>query len=257
MKTITIDKLKIYAYDTRNEMGAAAGEDAIEAIKKAIAFNGFANVLFAAAPSQNEVLETVCSSDIDWSKVNAFHMDEYIGLDPSHSAGFRNFLKRAIFDKFKFKSVNLLNGNAPDIEKETDRYSQLLKDNPLDVCLMGIGENGHIAFNDPPVADFNDTRLVKAVKLDDKCRNQQVHDGCFSSLSEVPTHALTVTVPGIMAAKHLVCSVPSKTKAEAVRHLVNDEITTKCPCTIMRRHSSANMYVDKDAASLILQREET
>lgn len=252
MKTITIDKLKINVYDTRKAMGAAAGEDAIEAIKKAIAFKGFANVLFAAAPSQNEVLETVCRSDIDWSKVNAFHMDEYIGLDPSHPAGFRNFLKRSIFDKFKFKSVNLLNGNAPDIDEEIARYSQLLKDNPLDVCLMGIGENGHIAFNDPPVADFNDPKLVKAVKLDEKCRNQQVHDGCFAALADVPTHALTVTVPGIIAAKHLVCTVPAKTKAEAVKLLVNDEISTKCPCTIMRRHDSANMYVDKDAASLIL-----
>lgn len=252
MKTITIDKLKINVYDTRKAMGAASGDDAIEAIKKAIAFKGFANVLFAAAPSQNEVLETVCRSDIDWSKVNAFHMDEYIGLDPSHPAGFRSFLKRAIFEKFKFKSVNLLNGNAPDIDEEIARYSQLLKDNPLDVCLMGIGENGHIAFNDPPVADFNDPKLVKAVKLDEKCRNQQVHDGCFAALADVPTHALTVTVPGIMAAKHLVCTVPAKTKAEAVQHLVNDEISTKCPCTIMRRHYSANMYVDKDAASLIL-----
>lgn len=140
------------------------------------------------------------------NRVNAFHMDEYAGLDESHPAGFRNFLKRAIFDRYNFHSINLIDGNAADLEAAMRRYDELLEAHPLDICILGIGENGHIAFNDPDVADFNDPVRVKKVKLDEKCRMQQVHDGCFHDISEVPTHAVTVTVPALCAAAG--CSVP-------------------------------------------------
>lgn len=155
-----VDQLSVHAFDTRADMGECAGPEAAEAIRHVIAEKGVANVcgcnfLKRAIPSQNETLETlVKANDIDWSKVNAFHMDEYVGLDAAHPAGFRNFLKRAIFDKKNFRSVNLLNGNAEDPFEEVMRYERILRDNPLDVCLCGVGENGHIAFNDPPVAIF-------------------------------------------------------------------------------------------------------
>lgn len=250
----TKGNLSVTAFDTRAEMGAKAGRDAAEMIKQVISEKGTANVMFAAAPSQNETLAELCSDrDIDWSKVNAFHMDEYVGLDADHPAGFRNFLRRAIFDRFDFASVNLLNGNADDPEEEAKRYGALLEEYPLDVCLCGIGENGHIAFNDPPVADFNDRVKVKTVKLDEICRNQQVNDGCFDSIEEVPTHALTVTVPGMTAAKHMYCSVPAATKAAAVRHMLEDGISEKCPATILKEHGDAHLYLDSDSAALLIR----
>lgn len=253
IKNYKVEKLSVRIFDTRAEMGKCAGDEAAAEIKKVIDEKGEANVLFAAAPSQNETLETLCGhSEIDWSKVNAFHMDEYTGLEASHPAGFRNFLKRAIFDRFTFKSVNLLNGNSSDYYKEAEEYSKLLIANPLDVCLCGIGENGHIAFNDPAVADFNDPKLVKVVELDMKCRMQQVHDGCFESIDDVPTHALTVTIPGMVSAKVMICSVPASTKADAVKDMTTAEISTACPCTILRKHDDARLYCDKDSAKKIL-----
>jgi len=253
MKQFDLDRLHVAVFDTRKAMGDAAGHDAAEAIRKALSEKDTINVMFAAAPSQNETLAALLSEEgIAWNRINAFHMDEYVGLSENHPAGFRNFLKRAIFDKKPFKSVNLLNGNAEDPEKEAARYSQLLKDNPLDVCLLGIGENGHIAFNDPPVADFNDKTFVKIVELEQRCREQQVHDGCFEKLEQVPTHALTVTIPGLVQAKAMFCSVPAATKAEAVYKLVNRDISEACPCTILRRHENAYFYADKDSGKDIL-----
>ena len=253
IKEYKVDNLNVKIFDSRSEMGQWAGNEAADEIRKVIEKKGFANVMFAAAPSQNETLETLCKrTDIDWSKVNAFHMDEYVDLDPTHPAGFRLFLKKAIFDKFNFKNVYLINGNAENKELVIKEYTQLLKENPLDVCLCGIGENGHIAFNDPAVADFNDSAFIKIVELDQKCRMQQVHDGCFTKIGEVPTHAFTVTIPGMTSAKVMICSVPAKTKADAVKGMLTGAISTVCPCTILRKHQDARLYCDKDSASLVL-----
>ena len=163
-----------------------------------------------------------------------------------------NFLKDKIFGKLPFKSVNYINGQAEDMQKECERYSALLKKNPVDIVLLGIGENGHIAFNDPHVADFNDKALVKAVKLDDVCRQQQVNDGCFSAIDKVPQFALTLTIPTLVSAKHLVCTVPAATKAWAVERTVNGEISEQCPATIMRLHDDATMYCDSDSGKDLL-----
>lgn len=253
LKDFKCDKLHVRVFDTRATMGKYAGREAAAHIKKLLAEKETINVMFAAAPSQNETLAELLNDEgIDWTRINAFHMDEYVGLDPAHPAGFRNFLQRAIFGKKPFKSVNLLNGNAPDPEEEAARYSKLLQDNPLDVCLLGVGENGHIAFNDPPVADFNDPKLVKVVELDQVCRNQQVNDGCFENIDQVPTHALSVTVPGLTGAKAMFCTVPAPTKANAIKHMVEDEISTACPATIMRKHDCAELYVDADAGKFVL-----
>lgn len=253
IKKMTCDKLRVEVYHTRKELGEAAGTDAAAYIKDLLSKKESINVMFAAAPSQNEMLETLkADEDIDWTRVHAFHMDEYVGLDPAHRAGFRNFLKRAIFDEKPFASIYLLNGNAQDPEEEAARYERLLRDHPLDVCLLGVGENGHIAFNDPPVADFSDSRLVKVVELEERCRMQQVNDGCFAAVERVPTHALSVTIPGLMHAGAMFCSVPGRTKAEAIRHMLSDEISTACPATILRRHANARLYVDADSGQYIL-----
>lgn len=253
LKDFLCDNLHVRVFDTRKAMGDCAGQEACACIKQLLSTKESINVMFAAAPSQNETLAALLADpDIAWERINAFHMDEYVGLDPAHPAGFRNFLKRAIFDLKPFKSVNLLNGNADDIAAEAARYDRLLRENPLDVCLLGVGENGHIAFNDPPVADFADPTYVKIVELEERCRVQQVNDGCFEHVDQVPTHALTVTIPGLTAAGAMFCSVPAITKAEAIERMIHGDISTACPATILRKHPHAALYTDADAASRIL-----
>lgn len=254
VKDFHCDHLRVRIFDTRESMGQCAGQEAADRVRALLETQPVVNVMFAAAPSQNEVLAAFkAAPGIDWSRINAFHMDEYVGLDSEHPAGFRNFLKRALFDDLPFGSVNLINGNADDPEQEAQRYAKLLKDHPLDVCLLGIGENGHIAFNDPPVADFADPQGVKIVELEQTCRLQQVHDGCFDSIDQVPTHALTVTIPALTAARYMYCSVPAATKAAAVERMVNGCISTECPATILRQHANACMYTDCDSGRLLLE----
>ena len=253
VKTFKKDKLNVEVYSTRDKMGAAAATHAAVVLKKLLAEKDEINVMFAAAPSQNEFLATLAAdAEIAWNRVNAFHMDEYIGLDAAAPQGFGNFLRDRMFSKVVLKSVHYLNGNAADPEAEASRYEALLKKHPLDVCFMGIGENGHIAFNDPPVADFNDSKLVKIVELDEPCRNQQVNDGCFAAIGEVPTHALTVTCPGLMTAAHAIVVVPAPTKAEAVFRTLTWDIAEPCPATILRTHDDAILYLDTDSAKLVL-----
>ena len=208
-------------------------------------------MIFAAAPSQNDVLKSLLSyGDIEWKRINAYHMDEYIALgeEDSHRS-FGTYLSEHIFDKAPFKSVNLINATARDAEAECERYAKILCENPTDIVVMGIGENGHIAFNDPPVADFEDKLSVKVVKLDEVCRQQQVNDGCFPTIDRVPTHAITLTCPTLFAGDNLFCIVPAKTKACAVYATLNSEISEKCPATILRKHSSATLYLDNESAA--------
>jgi glucosamine-6-phosphate deaminase len=246
------DKLKVKVYNDRASMGSAAAAEAADLILKLLNIKEEINIIFAAAPSQNDFLEALINmKNIDWKRINAFHMDEYIGLEPSAPQGFGNFLKARIFDKVNFKTVNYINGNSDDIQQECDRYSKLLLNNIIDIVFMGIGENGHIAFNDPHVAFFNDNETVKAVELDEKCRNQQVNDGCFASLEDVPTHALTLTIPALTRGKFIFCIVPAKTKAEAVYNTVCGEITEGCPASILRKHDMAVLYADADSARLL------
>lgn len=253
IKDFYCDKLWVRVFETRKEMGSCAGAEAAEILRKLLAERDSINVMFAAAPSQNETLAALLEdSAIDWSRINAFHMDEYVGLDPAHPAGFRNYLRRAIFDRKPFKSIHLIDGNASDPIVEARRYDALLREHPLDLCILGVGENGHIAFNDPPVADFRDKAFVKVVELEQRCREQQVHDGCFGDISQVPTHALTVTIPGLCQAKTMICSVPAPTKADAVRQMIQGEITTECPASILRTHSDARLYVDADAGRYLM-----
>lgn len=243
--------LQIEICETRRAMGEAAARCGVARAKEVIAEKGEANIIFAAAPSQFELYESLLASDLDFSKVNAFHMDEYLGLAPDAPQGFGNLLKIHLFSKKPFKSVHYLNGQTSDPQAECERYAELLAAFPPDVIFHGIGENGHLAFNDPPVADFSDPRVVKVVAMDEICRNQQVHDGCFATLDDVPTHALTLTVPALMHAAQVFCVVPAATKARAVRDTLLGDIRTACPASILRRHPAATLYLDADSASLL------
>lgn len=253
IKEFQADKLKVKVFETRQEMGTEAAAEMSIVLKDIIDKKGGANVIFAAAPSQNEFFNYLLQIEgIKWERINAFHLDEYIGLADDAPQGFGNFLRDKIFDRVNFRSVNYLNGNAENLQDEIKRYTDLLKNNPADILCIGIGENGHIAFNDPHVAFFDDPQIVKIVELDDRCKNQQVNDGCFSNIEEVPTHALTLTIPAIMSGKHIFCMVPGKTKADAVTNTIKGDIEEACPASILRTHECAVMYIDKDSGLGIL-----
>lgn len=248
-----IDNLEYRVYDSRYNMGYAASKDVAFTIKKLLNEKDEISIIFAAAPSQNELLQClVADKTIDFRRVNAFHMDEYVGLNSNAPQAFGQFLRDRLFDKVPFKSVNIINGTADNIESECERYASLLGEAKPDIVCMGIGENGHIAFNDPHVAYFNDKKAVKVVSLDEVCRNQQVNDGCFEDISLVPTHAVTLTIPTLVSPEYVFCVVPAATKANAVYTLINGEIGEYCPCTILRKHNNAILYTDKDSASRIL-----
>lgn len=252
IKSFKTDLMQVNVYENRQAMGEAAAADIAAAVKAVLSEQEYCNMIFAAAPSQNEVLAALAGDrSIDFSRINAFHMDEYIGLPGDAPQAFGNFLRRAIFEKVPFHSVSYINGNAEDIEAECARYTALLREYPTDIVCLGIGENGHVAFNDPPVADFADPVLIKPVPLDPVCRQQQVNDGCFASIDLVPTHALTLTVPALMAGKKLFCVVPASTKARAVRETVNGQIGTHCPATAMRNHGAATLYLEPASAALL------
>ena len=250
-RTFKADKLSVNIYDTRKNMGAAAAADIAACIKELLGRKSEIYMIFAAAPSQNEMLEAlIADKEIEWNRVHALHMDEYVNLSSDAPQGFGNFLRRAIFDRVPFASVNLI-GTDTDSEATCRRYDALLAANKVDIVCMGIGENGHIAFNDPHVADFNDPCRIKKVDLDQKCRQQQVNDGCFSSLDQVPTHALTLTVPTLYNVENIFCVVPAATKAEAVKNTVNGPVSEICPASILRTHDNAVLYTDSDSASLL------
>ena len=226
------DELKIKIFDTRERMGRAAADDVAFCIKKLLAQKECINMIFAAAPSQNDFLEALIDDKtIEWEHINAFHMDEYIGLESNALQGFGNFLKERIFDKVPFKSKFYINGQSDNLQEECERYAGLLDSYPADIVCLGIGENGHIAFNDPHVARFNDSERVKIVSLDNKCRMQQVHDGCFST--------------------YMFCIVPSKTKNIAVFNTINGPISESCPASILRKKENAILYLDSDSSELL------
>lgn len=249
MITDKIDLLEVARFDDRPAMGRAAADATATQIRELLSRQETVSMIFAAAPSQNEFLAAlVANEDIAWDRINAFHMDEYIGLPADAPQRFGQFLNERLFAKVPFRSVNYLNGNAPDIEEECKRYTDLLVEHPADIVCMGIGENCHIAFNDPHVADFDDEAWVKVVDLDLACRQQQVNDNCFTELNRVPTHALTLTIPALMAAPHIFCMVPGKNKVSAIRHTVTAEVSAVFPSTVLRTHPNAILFVDGESA---------
>ena len=249
MREINKDKLTAKIYSGRPELGAAAAEILTAKISELLKTKEYINIIFASAPSQNEFLAELLYKNIEWNRINAFHMDEYIGLHPDASQGFGNFLKDRLFTKVNCREVNYLNGNATDPQDECKRYSDLLIKYPTDIVCLGIGENTHLAFNDPHVADFNDPLIVKVVDLDQDCRSQQVNDGCFATIDDVPTHALTITMPALFKSTFAYAIVPGKFKANAIYHTLNSDISELYPSTILRKHDHAVLFIDEDSAS--------
>ncbi len=246
------DKLKVKRFESRDELGKAAGKDIIKCIEEVLRQKEYCNIIFASAPSQNETLNALKEhKDLQWERINVFHMDEYIGLESNAPQGFSNFLQKTLFEFVTPKSLNYIDMTAKDAEAECVRYGGLLKKNLADICCMGIGENGHLAFNDPPVADFYDKKTVKVVELDEICRMQQVNDGCFEKIDFVPKTAITLTIPTLIKSKYIFCMVPALTKANAVKNTLHAAISTDCPSTILREHENAILYLDEQSASLI------
>jgi len=250
--------LRVRVHDSRDSMGEDAAISCAECINYLLETKKEINMIFAAAPSQNEFLSSLLKQDIDFSRINAYHMDEYIGLENGAPQCFGTYLYEHIFKFANFKSVNYIDPTAVDIPEECSRYAELIMKNPPDIVCMGIGENGHIAFNDPGtnMADFTDPFLVKQVKLDEVCRKQQVNDGCFSTIDQVPQYAITLTIPALLKAKHIFCVVPAITKAKAVYKTIKEPISVKCPASILKMHLDANMYCDSDSASLVYNSKE-
>ena len=248
-RAFAVEKLQVKIFLDRREMGKAAGQSVAEKMKEILNERKALSSVFASAPSQNEFLEELSQSPgIDWNKVTGFHLDEYIGLSTDAPESFGHFLRVKLFEKVRPGNVHYLNGMAGDLETECKQYTGLLKEYPLDIACIGIGENGHLAFNDPPFADFQDPLIVKIVELDLVSRQQQVHDGCFKNLQEVPQKAITLTIPAILSAKFIYCMVPGATKAEAVKRTLQGPISTDCPATILRKHENAILFLDRDSA---------
>lgn len=249
MREFKKEKLNVKVFENRAELGAAAADIFAAKLKELLTTKEYVNVIFASAPSQNEFLAELNKKDVEWNRINAFHMDEYVGLDKDAPQGFGNFLKDRLFQNVKCREVHYLNGNADDIQEECARYAALLTKYPTDIVILGIGENTHLAFNDPHVADFNDPLIVKVVDLDQDCRVQQVNDGCFANIGEVPTHALTITMPALFKSTFAYAIVPGKFKANAIEHTINSDISELYPSTILRRHDNATLFIDEDSAS--------
>jgi len=253
LRAFAVENLRVLVYADRAALGEAAAADCAAAIRRVLAERGLCRMVFAAAPSQNELLAGLAEAPgIDWTRVQAFHMDEYASLPALDERRFGEFLRRSLFSRLPFERVEYL---APEpaprgaaAEAEAARYAALLAEAPIDVVCMGVGENGHIAFNDPCNADFADPLAVKEVELDRDCRLQQVHDGCFPALDDVPETALTLTVPTLLSGRELFCAVPGPAKAAAVRRMLTGNVSPECPATALRGHPACVLYLDGDSA---------
>lgn len=250
----TAGRLAVEIHADRPAMGAAAARSVAMYLHDVIAERGEARVIFACAPSQDQFLQSLIEISksgqtyVDWSKVNAFHMDDYVGLAGTAPQSFRHYLHEHFLKHVKIGKFNPLPAEEPDTAAVAARYTALLAEKPIDLICLGIGENGHIAFNDPPVAQFEDPELVKVVELDDACRNQQVADGCFPNFDAVPKHAFSLTVTVFRRARRLSIHVPGPRKAAAVKATLEERITTQCPASILRLHPNATLYIDVAAA---------
>ncbi len=243
--------LNINIYSDKISTGNAAGEAIENCILKLQATQSMVRIIFAAAPSQDSMFSYLTKSErIDWNKITAFNMDEYIGLESGSEALFSSYLERNLFSRVTITHKNLINPEH-NISEELINYSKLLLEAPIDIVCLGIGENGHIAFNDPPVADFNDPETMKVVLLDEKCRVQQVNDGCFETINDVPKQAVTLTIPPLFKANYLFCVVLGVNKSEAVKNTITGPVSTLCPASILTTHVNCKFYFDTAAYSKI------
>lgn len=253
MREIRREQLRTVVLPDRPSMGVAAAASAADRLRALLAAQPRVRVIFAAAASQAEFLASLATLDgIDWSRVDAFHLDEYVGLPLGHERSFGAWLDKHIWSLVNPGRVERLNGgNARGGAAEADRYGALLADGGIDLALVGVGENGHVAFNDPHVADFDDPLWVKPVEIDDMSRHQQVRDGAFDRFEDVPQVALTVTMSTIRACRVISLVVPGPHKAAAVAAMLDGPVTTACPASVLRAHPDVVMFVDEAAASLV------
>jgi glucosamine-6-phosphate deaminase len=242
-----------FIFKTKSQMGAAAAASAAQIIKQAIKSKNQASIILATGTSQFETLKNLVAvrpgRRIDWQKVTMFHLDEYIALPADHPASFRRFLKERFVDKVPpLKAVHFVNGDAEDPQQECRRLADIIKQHPIDVALLGIGENGHLAFNDPP-ADFQTEQPYIIVELDEKCRKQQLGEGWFETLEQVPRQAISMSIRQIMKSACLIVSVPENRKAEAVKCALEGPVTPECPASILQQHKNCKVFMDEQAAS--------
>jgi glucosamine-6-phosphate deaminase len=242
--------LKLTVQD-HEKLAQAAANNVEKRLEKAISGRDMAHLILATGNSQLKFLASLRKTKIQWNKVIVFHLDEYLGLDQKHPASFRNYLRSNIIDAVKPHRFYPLDADREDLDQMIKEYDGLLRKYPVDVACIGIGENGHLAFNDPGVADFNDKKLIKEVLLDRDCRLQQLNEGWFEDMDAVPKKAITLTIPAIMNAKHINCFVPDNRKAKAVKNALEGDIVASCPASVLRKHSSVNLFLDPPAASLL------
>ncbi len=244
-------ELTVQLFDTPAALGAKAAEDLAATLKESIARRGFASIVVATGNSQLEFMAALRRrEDVEWDKVLVFHMDEYLGMSDRHPASFQRYIREKLTDVVRPRTFFGIRGDTQDVAGELRRYTGLLKEYPPDACVMGIGENGHLAFNDPP-ADFGTTETIHVVRLDDACRMQQVGEGHFAKLKEVPEDALSLTVPGLLSARRLLVVVPERRKAVAVKAALEGPVTPDCPASILQRRSHAWLYLDRESSSLL------
>ncbi|MEX2501307.1 MAG: glucosamine-6-phosphate deaminase [Trueperaceae bacterium] len=247
-----VERLPVRVYADEATLGAAAAADMAELLRDAIAQRGEANLILATGNSQLAFLKALRESDdVDWRRVRIFHMDEYVGIDPEHKASFPRFLREHFLDHVDGATFHPISGDPARTAAICAEYEALLREHPADAVALGWGENGHLAFNDPPFAEFADPVWAKAVRLDDVSRQQQVGEGHFASLDEVPTHAITLTIPALLAAKRVLCIVPESRKADAVHACLTEPVSEDRPGSVLRRVDHATLYLDPDSAARI------
>jgi len=252
MSEMVFDRLVVRMFSDQTTLGGAAAWHAAEILSQAIQERGEANIMVATGNSQLAFMSALRENvSINWSKITLFHLDEYLGISASHPASFRRFIREHLADWVEPRAAHHIEGDAPDPGNECRRYADLLRRYPIDLCCCGIGENGHLAFNDPPVADFDDPLLVKVVELDQASRRQQVGEGHFATLADVPTHALTVTIPAMLSARQVLVIAPEARKAKPVYDALLGPISTGCPASILRLQPHAVLYLDRDSAALL------
>jgi glucosamine-6-phosphate deaminase len=252
VKHFEVGTMKLEIHASRQAAGEAAARSAAQALKQLDQTRGAIGVIFATGASQLETLHALTSMpDLPWKKVHGFHLDEYVGIDENHPASFRRYLRENLTERVDMAEFLEIDGSSPDSDGVRQNYVQKLREANPQVCLLGIGENGHLAFNDPAEANFDDPEAMKVVTLDEACRRQQLAEGWFATFEDVPERALTLTIPTLFKVPKLIVSVPGRRKAEIVRRTLEDPISTACPATLLRTHPDVTIYLDEDSASAL------
>ena len=252
IKTLKLDELPVRVYAAQHDLAVDAAHMVQQFLVECIAAHGSANAILATGNSQIQFLdELIKLGGVDWSKLTLFHMDEYLGLEANHKASFRRYMRERVESRVKPKAFHYIEGDADQPLSECTRYADLLQAEEIDLCCLGIGENGHLAFNDPHVAEFDDPWSVKIVSLDLKCRQQQVDEGHFSSVDDMPRYAYTLTIPTLCAVRKIICIAPEKRKAQAVHNALREAVSTNCPASYLRTQKQAVLLLDSDSAALL------